>query len=255
MFNANLTAEDLIALGEGIVVLRNPASWNPVNYVANRDDFIQRLQIVGFTSTAAASNSLAKFTVRQAGQQILQSDAIALQSIAQTVYSVLRHEAISTTIIATDHMPPDTLLQLETTLGRQLEPHQKALYDDLLACLKAHLARPAIVMAWALGYDIVRWWIFSDPNRMAALATQMNKAIANEHDFFYLNEYRVLEACRNSQHPTLQPAFNDTHLRDLQALLDARNDFAHANFNRASINEANAYVERVVRVVTSPPFK
>ena len=59
--------------------------------------------------------------------------------------------------------------------------------------------------------------------------------------------------CRDSQDTKLKD-FDDKTVRGLQVLLDQRNEFAHANYAMATVTEATAYVERMVRIVTGPPF-
>ena len=194
---------------------------------------------------------------RSYGKNVDKTVAQKLKNMAEGANSVLIDEGMRTTVILTTTEPPDAVTNLEN-----LEPHQEALRQDLITCLKAHLARPAIVTAWALGYDLVRSWIFKDSARLAAFNAQLASshrkgepaAVNQYHDFFKLGEYRFLEICRNSNDPALND-FTDNTLRDLQALLDDRNKFAHANFNIANEHEANAYVVRLLRIVTSPPFK
>jgi hypothetical protein len=255
MFNANLTALDLIALGEDVVVLRNPNVWNAQNYVSNRTAFLQRLPHIGFDNTNAAAKRLADYRVHEVvgRSSIHPTDSAALEQIARTVYAVLSHEASQLTLIATDHVPPAELVNLEAKLGRQLEPHQKALQRDAITCLKAHLARPAIVMAWALGYDIVRWWVHSDGPRLAAFNAQYKPSTIDKYeDLFDVGERTFLDTCKNARNALKD--FNENTHHALVHSLNERNRFAHANFSEATVNRANAFVEKVVETVTGPPF-
>ncbi|WP_442485810.1 hypothetical protein [Aeoliella sp. SH292] len=134
---------------------------------------------------------------------------------------------------------------------------------DLELCLKTGLARPAIVMGWALGFDIIRAWVFNDTcGRLVDFNTQLASKpprrgpaqINTFEDFFHLGEYDFLEVCKNSQGVGLG-VFTEKHFRNLQSLLDQRNEYAHANYSHASQNVAVAYVERVLKTVTESPFK
>lgn len=250
MADDELTAYDFIHLGRKLLFLRNAQGALGTEYREAINEFLllaKRCNFPGTTSGAETLSRITFYTHPQSGR-ILSNNAAQLDLATTLLSDGLTDESKRKTVIATDGKPPDELTQLTG-----LEPHQEALRRDLVTCLKAHVARPAIVMAWALGYDLVRSWVFNDPLRKQAFSNQIGAQVNDYHDFFHLNEYRVLSACRNSQDVALAP-FTDRELRDLQSLLDQRNDFAHANFNRASINEATAYVERMVRVVTSPPF-
>lgn len=212
-----------------------------------------------FTSSAAAFQRLAGFGIHEAHDSYnIKADEIPhLTGISATLDSVLADETSRTTVILTDFEPPAELMRLAG-----LQPRQQLLVRDLEVCLKAHLARPAIVMAWALGYDIIRSWVFSDTTgRLAAFNTELAKlprpwelaAVRDYHDFFPIGENRFLNLCNNSPHASLKD-FQGNVFRGLVALLDQRNEFAHVNDSVANESEADAYVRRIVRAVTSPPF-
>jgi hypothetical protein len=257
MFYANFNANDLVELGQCLVVLKNPKVWNGQNYVANRDEFIRRVNASPFSATAAASQKLAQYIVSALPKgSILASDANELESMSKTIELVLSHETRKATAILTDIQPPRALVSLACP-----EQHQLVLKNDLITCLQVNLARPAIVVAWALGYDLVRYWIHNEPTRLAAFNRQLAKnprtgepnTITDYHDFFRLGEWRFLEICKDSQDAALTH-FTEKTFRNLSGLLDQRNEFAHANYALATMVEATAYVERLVRIVTSPPF-
>ncbi len=255
---SQLTANDLINLGRSVCALINADNWAADDYERSRDIFLDLAKSCGFRDSVAAAGFLDGLKIARGvrGPNVAPGQASDLKKMCEGVHRVLVAEGLRTTVILTDIEPPLTLLNLPCP-----EPHHKALHDDLITCLKAHLARPAIVMAWALGYDLVRSWVYSDPKRLLAFNTQLAKArrsseptsIVDYHDYFRLGEYRFLEICRDSQDANLQ-RFTDRTFRDLHNLLDQRNDFAHANYATASPAEATAYVERMVRLITSPPF-
>ena len=255
MVTEALTANDLVNLGRCMCALINADIWSAKDYTTSRDMFLELAKKCNFQATYSAARCLQPIIITKnpGGNNVEINLARRLKDMCEGANFALVDEASKTTVILTDVQPPIALTNLQATINRPLEPHQTALQQDLIICLRSHLARPAIVMAWALGYDLVRSWIFRDPQRQAALATQLKEPLNGDYDFFHLNEYRVLAGCRNSQDPALA-SFTDSELRDLQSLLDQRNDFAHANYNRASINKATAYVERLVRILISPPF-
>jgi hypothetical protein len=255
----NVTALDLIRIGQNSLILLNPSTWDVNSYANAIPQFITYSEKCGFSNCATAAKALEGRGIRYFLQnnQINPADASGLVSAVRTIEQVLNAEAGKTTAILSDANPP---VQLDSLAN--LEPHQEALRVDLVTCLRAHLARPAIVMAWALAYDLVRSWVFNDTqgrldafNRQLASSPRRGEpaAINDYHDYFRVGEVRFLEICRDSQDASLQ-RFTDRTFRDLQGLLDHRNEFAHANYSQANEHEANAYVVRVIRIVTSPPF-
>jgi hypothetical protein len=163
----------------------------------------------------------------------------------------LMGEGQTKSVIVTDAQPPASLANLTN-----LQPRQELLLRDLVTCLKAHLARPAIVMAWALGYDIVRWWVYDDANnkrRLADFNAQIGNPQVDEYEaFFRLGERRVLDACFKAQGALSQ--FTEKTHGALVHLLDDRHRFAHANDSDATPKRADVYVEKMVEIVTGPPF-
>ena len=157
---------------------------------------------------------------------------------------------METHVIVSRVLPPLELLSLICP-----EKYQEALRDDVTTCLKAELNRPAIVTAWALGYDLVRYWIYHDQARRDALNAALKNARLDKYeDFFSIGERRVLKACCDCEEASLND-FTDKTYRTLENLLDQRNNFAHANFDLASSATAKAFVESMIRAVTGPPFK
>jgi hypothetical protein len=247
MPQTDVSANELMTMGANMLVLLNPRRYTYDQYLSAINDLIAAATKAGFESTLHVAIAMHE-DVKAASVINYKQHWPVFLGRAHSLDSAIHGEGYRKTLILTDAKPPSAITDLTG-----LQPHQQAMLDDLVTCLKAHLGRPTIVMAWALGYDLVCSWIFNDPHRREAFATQMRQPLNFYHDFFGLNEYRVLDACRNSQNVSLA-TFTDSQLRDLLGLLDQRNDFTHANYNRASISEATAYVERVIRVVTGPPF-
>jgi hypothetical protein len=119
------------------------------------------------------------------------------------------------------------------------------------------------VSDWNLCYDLIRWWVHSDAQRLAdfnALLRQRtakhrrgSRTIDKYDDFFSESEAFVLEICRDADGKLTE--FTDKTHRTLQRLLDDRNAFAHANFDEATEAEAKSYVDKTIRVLCNAPFK
>jgi hypothetical protein len=258
MADNDLTANDLIGIGKHLTILNNPQNATGEVYRGATEAFVTLLNKCDFAATLAAVKTIdgCEFYVDSVNKIILPSHAQALRFAAHSVDACLRAEATRRTVILSDVTPPQQLDGLPLS-----KAHQEALRQDLVTCLKAHLARPAIVMAWALGYDLIRSWVFDNSDRLLAFNKQLANTrkgsepttVADYHDFFRIGEIRFLEICRDSQDPTLKD-FNDKTLRGCQGMLDQRNEFAHANFSHANDSEANSYVLRMLRILAGPPF-
>ncbi len=254
MSQNELTAKELISLGINLLTIEIPKRPSLSEYRLHAHDLVNRLRLGGFTHSLSLAEVLLKEVEKYdadplRGQGMFLNHETEFRTTASAIDRVMVSEAAAKTLILTDAKPPDAVAQLT-----DLEDHQQALFDDMVTCFKAHLARPAIVMAWALGYDIVRWWVHSEPARLAAFNAQYkNGPIVEYSDFFGIGEKLFLDTCKNAQ--TALSGFNEkTHSALFHLLID-RNRFAHANFSEATPNRAAAYVEKMVETVTGPPFK
>ena len=259
-----LAANDLIEIGRKLTALKNAGIYSGTQYRDAIKEFKRLTLKCGFVGTAELAAGLddCTFYVNPQTDRIVPASVAPLEFHAESVHRLLKAEASKKCAYLTEVEAPDALLELESRLGRPLEPQQEAFRRDLIDCLRLNLSRPAIVMAWTLGYDLIRSWVFNDTQgRLGAFNMQLStthqkgepSAIIEYHNFFRIGEYRFLQICRDSQDPALAQ-FTDNQLRELQNLLDQRNAFGHANYNHASINEAIVYVERMIRIVTGPPF-
>ncbi len=255
---------DYIAIGEVLHHLRNPQVATINNYADDVDKFFTLLRRCVLTQTQTAAEQIygARLLYSYRTGRITPSHIAQLQILMESISRVLYNEASSKSVIITDAQDiPRILVELHTRLGvANLEPHQEALRQDVITCFKAQAYRPAIVISWALGFDLVRWWIYSDATRLSdfnqllAQRTQRvrQRQIVNYHDFFAENESSVLAICRDST-SSLQ-SFTSKTYRQLESLLDDRNAFAHANYADATESESKSYIERLLRVLTTSPF-
>ena len=189
--------------------------------------------------------------------------ALELTSRVHPIATRLYEETNERNFIESDSQIPSKIVSLDNEIGRPLEPHQEALRADTEMCLRAKLYRPAIVSAWNLCYDLIRWWVHSDAQRLADFNALLHQRTANHRrgsrwvnqyeEFFSESEAFVLEVCRDAAGSLA--TFTDKTHRTLLRRLDDRNVYAHANFNEATETEAKSYVDRIIRVLSNAPFK
>ncbi len=255
MADDEVPASNLINLGRKIVVLKNPSIWGGKPYREAINEFIELSNACGFHGLNDAVTHLKDvvFYVDSGTDAILPGSKEPLEFNAGTLDAMLKKVGQRNKIRVIGTQPLPELAELATRLGRPLEDHQEALRSDAINCLQLKLARPAIVVAWALGYDLIRSWIHSDPQRLQDFNAQLrNPHIVDYHEFFLVGEQRVLETCRDAGGALA--GFTGKTFRKLHSMLDDRNNFAHANYDAATAEEATVYVQRLVRIVTSRPF-
>lgn len=244
--------------------MQNPQVYRPQNYVKEIGNLFTLLDKTGLQSTRRLAESLAGLTIPSDRSGLISQVASSqLASTAHPIATRLYEEIGERSFVDSDSNITPKILSLGKCLQITLEPHQEALRADTEMCLRARLYRPAIVSAWNLCYDLIRWWIHSDIQRLADfnailhLRTQNHRkgsrTIVRYDDFFQESEAFVLEICRDAT-GSLSTFTEKTH-RTLQRLLDDRNSFAHANFDEATESEAKSYIDRVIRIIGNSPFK
>jgi hypothetical protein len=257
MSEQNLKATDLVSIGVNLWCAAKPDQYRAFEYMMHLQSFVGRLREAGLWNTLNAAEPLYR-DVKEITQdaegrfdELYAKRREEFKTRAQTINQVLMGEAKTKTLILTDAQPPVSL-----ELLTDLQPRQSLLLRDLVVCLKAQLARPAIVMAWSLGYDIVRWWVYDEANnrrRLEDFNSQIESPQIEEYEaFFRLGERRVLDVCLKAE-GELRGFSEKTH-RALVHLLDDRNRFAHANDSDATTKRAEVYVDKMVEIVTGPPF-
>jgi hypothetical protein len=264
MTNTLHSASDFVVLGELLHVLQNPQVCEPTLYAKEVGKFLTLLDRVGLASTRRLADSLARLAIPPDRNGMISFVATReLASLVNPIATRLYEETNEKGFLETDSQVTTGIITLRQLLGRDLEPHQEALRSDTEKCLRSRLYRPAITAAWNLCYDLIRWWLFSDPQRSADFNALLQQRTANHRrrsrsinryeDFFAESEAFVLEICRDAGGALSN--FTDKTFRTLQHMLDDRNSFAHANFHDAAEAEAKSYVDKVVRIVCNQPFK
>lgn len=254
---------DFVQLGECLHAVQNPHVYSPKNYASEVGKFFTLLERTGLHSTRRMAESLAGLEVPW--NRLGMITHVASKELASRVHPVatrLYEETAEKSFIESDPQIAPKLVSLDQHLKRPLEVHQEALRADTEMCLRAKLHRPAIVSAWNLCYDLIRWWIFSDAQRLAdfnALLQQRtlnhrkgSRSIRRYDEFFVESETFVLDICRDAK--GAMSSFTDKTHRVLQGLLDDRNSFAHANFDEATDPEAKSYIDKVIRLIGNQPF-
>lgn len=245
-------ATDLMNLGAYLICLRNPSQYSLKAYINVANDLVSLAKQMGFQSTVNAMKPVLSELEQLSGHKygdLHFGDAVPrFSSTANSIGHVLHGEADQRSVILTGEVPPPELAQL-----KNLQARQKLILHDLELCFKSRLSRPAIVLTWALGYDIVRSWVYSDANRLAAFNAQYSDGpIVDYDDFYSVNERAFLNICKKAQ-GALKDFTENTHNALIGLLID-RNRFAHANDSEATISRARVFAEKMVEIVTGPPF-
>jgi len=145
-----------------------------------------------------------------------------------------------------------------------LNDSQRQLLDETIRCIECDAYRSAIITGWNLTFDFIRQWVFD--NRL----TDFNDALTNNYvikrtntpRFTAILDYRdfweasdppgervVLDCCKD------KAIIGGNLHQDLCKHLRQRNNFAHANTKTPTVNQANAYVDELVDIITNPPFR
>jgi hypothetical protein len=140
---------------------------------------------------------------------------------------------------------------------QKLTESQLHLWEETIRCLERQAYRAAIVMAWALGYDIVRFSIWNDSARLSELVKSAPPKLSldtSDYEMFILtttSERQFLEVASTAH--LLGPKSGRT-FDTLAGFLRERNEFAHANDRIPTAVIANGFVERLLAIVGQAPF-
>ncbi len=113
-----------------------------------------------------------------------------------------------------------------------------------------------MTVGWGVGIDFIRCWLFNDAARLRDfndnLTLRKQDTIQSYNNLLDMKDATVLDTCRLAK-GTLQD-FTDKHQRKLVDILDHRNDYSHANFQEATKEGVEASLQKMIAVLTSPPF-
>ena len=119
----------------------------------------------------------------------------------------------------------------------------KEYLTEAINCFDRGYFRATIVMAWCAGYAILRAWLFA--RHAGALNASMSswkapRTITRIEDFDELGERVVLDTARSASVLT-----KEQH-KQLVALLDQRNSFAHPSGRKVAAPIAEAYLSQII---------
>jgi hypothetical protein len=179
----------------------------------------------------------------------------SVRQYAETTLATLMTESAARKTFATQESAlSETILRMRR---QDLQPHQRAALEDTIRCLECGAFRSAIVMGWNFVYDLIRYWVFDDRDRLDAFnlaygPRNNGEQITEYGQLFYVKENSFLQCCRIAQDALT--GFTDKTERTLVNLLDERNSYAHSNYRTASAAKAQAYVEKLIDVYSDRPF-
>ena len=264
---AKRPASDYVQLGRSLATLQRPD--HPLTYreaFSLIDELAQRLDKCAFTAAGGAALTLVSFRdslvrghlirlgLTQESEMNESSCAQVRQYAEATTGALLNESVARSTLELQESVVSETILEMR---DRDLQAHQRAALEDTIRCLECGAFRPAIVMGWNFVYDLIRWWVFDDEDRLTAFNGEYRQRnngneVTEYADLFNLKESSFLQYCRIAQGSLKD--FTDKTERTLVSLLDERNSYAHLNYRQASAGKAQAYVEKVIDVYNDPPF-
>lgn len=255
---------EFISLGQSLCIVANPQPWHVDVVFGEIGKFLRQLSICGMTRARTAANTLDGLQIpfdRRTG--LIGGVALKeLQAYMRTIIETLFEEAREQEIVAIDTGAVSQKLR-GVSNSITLTDSQEQLQLETVLCLERGAFRAAIVMGWCFAYDVIRWWIYNDSNRLqqfnAELAT-VTKRNGNrvygditDYDDFYSNkapaEGRLIELSEAAS------LFGGKVARNLRHYLDTRNDYAHASSTQPTANQANAFIEHLIDIITAAPFK
>lgn len=258
-----MNLNEFISLGQSLCIISNPQPWH-VNLVADEiGKVLHQLTVCGMTRTRIAAQPLDGISIPYntrtgfiGGVALKQ-----LQAYMGPVLETLSAEAREQEIVAIDTGGVSQRLR-DVPKTLTFTDSQQQLRDETISCLERGAYRAAIVMGWCFAYDVIRWWAFNDTSRLQEfnnkLATftkgngnRLYDDIVNYEEFYSSKapaEGRVIEICE------LSGLIGGRLARNLRHYLDVRNDYAHATSSQPTRNQANAFIEHLLDIVTSSPF-
>jgi hypothetical protein len=214
----------------------------------------QRLEECSLTRSLEAVKIIGSYG--QSGRRFTPDELDRLAHHCQGVDNPLQAEVGENEVLL---VPKGTVTPAIQALAKLpvLMPQQPAFIKELETCIHAGGYRSAIVMGWSFLYDYVRSWVFLKklPLLNAELAAWKRPPINAYSDFFGLSEKTFLDTVATSKQQPAQPAILGTKIVDrMKPLLTERNEYAHANYQDPTLNQANHFVEQSFAVLNTSPF-
>jgi hypothetical protein len=259
----SLTALDYVTVGQIISVLRKARYTRALDYASEIDKLLDWLERCEFQATKAVAEGLKAATIPETLGIITDSAARELEAMVSVIARALEHESTTRQVVVLNTRGVSQKLR---NLGSniKLNATQVHLLDETVRCLECAAYRGAAVMGWNLAYDFIRRWMWDDTTRRGsfnAKLTSLNtkagvpvyaSGLATYDEFYtlkpFLGEREVLELMRDAG--LLSGVYEKlaTYLKD-------RNSFAHANDLVPGMYQTNHYLEQLVDIITSAPFK
>ena len=120
------------------------------------------------------------------------------------------------------------------------EENDKFLFDEIVTCIENEAYRSASVMIWVLCAESLY--------KKLNILSESNKALKNDLDKKYLknkNEFELLNLAKDYN------LVNDVEYSQLNAVREARNNYAHPNFEEPNKNEVLSSLFYITNIVLS----
>jgi len=256
-------SDEYIRLGHSLCIVANPRPWDARLVSEEIGRFLDQLTTCGMNRARIAAQPLAGRTIEYRVQSgFIENDSLSqliscMESVVQTLYAEARDKQVVSINVGA---VPQRLREVSQVLT--LSTSQVQLLEETIRCLERGAYRAAIVMGWCLAYDIIRWWVYSDQKRLNSFnselatytkrnGTRQYEDIKDYEDFFSNRapaEGRAIEICENAK------LISGKSARNLRHYLDLRNDYAHATTTHPTPNQASAFLEHLVDIVTKAPY-
>ncbi len=141
-----------------------------------------------------------------------------------------------------------------------LNDAQQRLLEETILCLECGAYRAAVVMGWNLAYDVIRRWVFA--NKLDPFNQQLTTQYQDRNGkptYTPIQKYEDFSAGKPSERTVIDTCYFagiiGEKLRDeLRQCLRRRNEYAHASTRSPTAQQANAYIDDLIDIITSPPF-
>jgi hypothetical protein len=253
---------DYLQLGMSLWFLLNPEHATPNAYEGEVDSFAARLKLCGMPVTLHASNVLQRSAVPVDARtgRIAYVATQQLKSMMQTIRQTLEGESIQQKTIVLDIAGVSARLRKAATDLTWTATQINLLQETVLA-VECGAYRSAVVMGWNMAYDYVRQWLFDNrlnefnahltSNYLDKKSRPVYEPIAAYDDFLKRDapgEKVVLKSMRGAD------IIGEVVYEHLSQHLRHRNEYAHSKTKALSRDQANAYIEHLLGLISDLPF-